>query len=184
MPNETNGARLRFVLKAWPGVFLLTVALSFLTELVASCFGIELHNQTSVDIVRNARGKMLVALIAQIVLAAPILEELIFRGLLFKLPAHLTIKKLPRLKTPITLAAAIQSAALFSFVHYLNLQIVQGSLTLNGFRTLDNAFLALFIFGLAQCWVYFKTRRIWCPMLNHALFNLTNLILLFMDLPV
>ncbi len=184
MPNETNGARLRFVLKAWPGVFLLTVALSFLTELVASCFGIELLNQTSVDIVRNARGKMLVALIAQIVLAAPILEELIFRGLFFKLPAHLTIKKLPRLKTPITLAAAIQSAALFSFVHYLNLQIVKGSLTLNGFRTLDNAFLALFIFGLAQCWVYFKTRHIWYPMLNHALFNLTNLILLFMDLPV
>ena len=82
------------------------------------------------------------------------------------------------------LAGAIQSAALFSFVHYLNLQIVQGSLTLNGFRTLDNAFLALFFFGLAQCWVYFKTRHIWCPMLNHALFNLTNLILLFMDLPI
>ncbi len=184
MPNETNGARLRFVLKAWPGVFLLTVALSFLTELVASWFGIELLNQTSVDIVRNARGKMLVALIAQIVLAAPLLEELIFRGILFKLPARLTAKKLPRFKPQITAAAAILSAALFSFVHYLNLQVIQGSITLNGFRALDNAFLALFFFGLAQCWIYFKTRHIWCAMLNHALFNLTNLILLFMDLPI
>ena len=45
-----------------------------------------------------------------------------------------------------------------------------------GFVTL--AFLALFFFGLAQCWLYAKTDRIWCPMLNHFLFNLTNLILL------
>ena len=31
----------------------------------------------------------------------------------------------------------------------------------------------------AQCWLYKKTGRLWCPVLNHALFNLTNLILLF-----
>ena len=43
----------------------------------------------------------------------------------------------------------------------------------------DAAFLALFFFGLAQCGLYRKTGRLWCAMLNHALFNLTNLVLLF-----
>ena len=43
----------------------------------------------------------------------------------------------------------------------------------------NNAFIALFFFGMAQCWLYRKTDRLWAPMLNHALFNLTNLVLLF-----
>ena len=44
----------------------------------------------------------------------------------------------------------------------------------------DAAFLALFFFGLAQCWLYRKTDHIWCAILNHGLFNLTNLVLLFL----
>ena len=62
----------------------------------------------------------------------------------------------------------IFSAALFSAAHYLQ------------FPFPDDAFLALFFFGLAQCWLYTKTDRLWCAMLNHGLFNLTNLILLFL----
>lgn len=64
-------------------------------------------------------------------------------------------------------SAAIFSSILFSAAHYISQPWP------------DTAFLALFIFGLAQCWLYVKTERLWCTMLNHALFNLTNLVLLF-----
>ena len=43
----------------------------------------------------------------------------------------------------------------------------------------NNAFVALFFFGMAQCWLYNKTGKLWTALLNHALFNLTNLILIF-----
>ena len=63
--------------------------------------------------------------------------------------------------------AALVSSLAFSAAHYI-------------FQPFpDAAFVALFFFGLAQCWLYCKTDRIWCPMLNHFLFNLTNLVLLF-----
>jgi len=62
---------------------------------------------------------------------------------------------------------AAASAVLFSAAHYLAQPFP------------DAAFIALAFFGFAQCWLYRKTDRLWCPMLNHALFNLTNLVLLF-----
>jgi len=62
---------------------------------------------------------------------------------------------------------AVASAVLFSAAHYLAQPFP------------DAAFIALAFFGFAQCWLYRRTGRLWCPMLNHALFNLTNLILLF-----
>ncbi|MBQ2630168.1 MAG: CPBP family intramembrane metalloprotease, partial [Kiritimatiellae bacterium] len=61
---------------------------------------------------------------------------------------------------------AVVVAALFSAAHYISQPFP------------DSAFIALFFFGLAQCWLYAKTDRSWCPMLNHALFNLTNIVLL------
>ena len=63
--------------------------------------------------------------------------------------------------------AVLLSSALFSAAHYISQPFP------------DSAFIALFFFGLAQCWLYAKTDRIWCPMLNHTLFNLTNLVLMF-----
>ena len=62
---------------------------------------------------------------------------------------------------------AVFSAILFSAAHYLDQPFP------------DAAFLALFFFGLAQCWLYRKTSHLWCAILNHGLFNLTNLVLLF-----
>ena len=62
--------------------------------------------------------------------------------------------------------AVLISSALFSAAHYISQPFP------------DSAFIALFFFGLAQCWLYKKTDRIWCAMLNHALFNLTNVVLL------
>ena len=66
------------------------------------------------------------------------------------------------------IAPMVASSALFSSAHYIAQPFP------------DSAFVALFFFGLAQCWLYRKTGRIWCAMLNHFLFNLTNLVLLLL----
>ena len=66
-----------------------------------------------------------------------------------------------------TWSIAVFSAILFSAAHYLAQPFP------------DSAFLALCFFGLAQCWLYKKTGHLWCAILNHGLFNLTNLVLLF-----
>ena len=98
------------------------------------------------------------------------LEEIIFRWLLWRLPAKLSRRI--RWRTPSVgrwpvAAAAVLSSSLFSAAHYITQPFP------------DAAFIALFFFGLAQCWLYTKTNRLWCPALNHMLFNVTNLILLF-----
>ena len=143
---------LKLTLKAWPVIAAATIGLCFLTQLVAGWFGVELKEQTVIEQMRQmgiytwrvltqeglgaalkheASYKFLLN-IPLVLVVAPIFEELLFRGLLFRLPFP------------------------------------------------DDAFLALFFFGLAQCWLYTKTDRLWCAMLNHGLFNLTNLILLFL----
>ena len=164
-------------LKSWLIVTLLTIGLCYLTQLVGGWLGFDLKEQATIDQMRKmglhtwqalTGGDLKAAFGDKVVLAfllnlpmvlalMPIVEEFIFRFLLFKLPA--------RRWAPA--AVAVASAALFSAAHYIQMPWP------------NNAFLALGFFGLAQCWLYRKTDRIWCPMLNHSLFNLTNLVLLF-----
>jgi membrane protease YdiL (CAAX protease family) len=70
------------------------------------------------------------------------------------------------------------SSAAFSAIHYVDFAALAKDGGLK-WLPLSSAFIALFFFGLAQCWLYRKTERLWCPMLNHFLFNLTNVILIF-----
>ena len=156
---------LKLTLAAAPLVFLLTVGLCWLTGAVAEAFGLHLPEQPSLDLVRNARGWELVGWIAATVIGAPVAEELIFRGLAFRLPLHLAGRR-GRGRTA-TAAVAVVSSALFTAAHYLQMPFP------------NNAFVALFFLGLCQCALYRATGRIWSPMLNHALFNLTNIVLLF-----
>lgn len=161
---------LRLTLRAWPVIALLTIGLCYLTQLVAGWFGIELPDQENVELVKRYAGwnKVFLFLCFQVLVLMPAIEELIFRWLLWRLPVR-TLDKRRKMKDGIghkTVVAAV-SSALFSAAHY----IVQ--------PWPDSAFIALFFFGLAQCWLYKKTGRLWCAMLNHALFNLTNLVLLF-----
>lgn len=152
--------RLKFTLKAWPLITLITVALCFLTQQVAKLFGVELPDQANLDVVRRMAGLNLAFafLMLEIVVILPVVEELIFR-----LPMKIA-KKWPK-RGKIGFAAFL--SVLFSGAHYI-------------FQPFpDTAFIALAFFGIAQCWLYKKTGSIFCPMLNHALFNLTNLVLLF-----
>lgn len=157
-----------FTLKSWPVVAGVTIGLCYLTQLVAGWFGVTLAEQDNLELVRQAAGWNwnFVFLCAQILLIMPALEELFFRGLLFKLPGRWLN----------AFVLAIVSSAVFSFAHYPDYLHLNTGFAL---RPLDNAFLALFFFGLAQCWITRRTGRLWCAMLNHTLFNLTNLILLF-----
>ena len=168
---------LKFTLKAWPLITLITVALCFLTSWVSEfAFGIELDNQESIEQVRRMVTWLIKRLcygaglhwyffkdlmslfwmVFSLVALVPAIEEVVFRWVLFRLPEP---------KKP--LIPAITSSVLFSAAHYLQMSWP------------NNAFVALFFFGMAQCWLYNKTGKLWTALLNHALFNLTNLILIF-----
>lgn len=160
--NSGKPLKMKFktTLKAWPVIALITIALCFLTQQTAKLFGIELPEQANLEIVKRMAGFNwnFALLVLQIIVILPVIEELIFR-----LPMKFTRKWRRNLQ----FASAAALSALFSAAHY----IVQ--------PFPDSAFIALFVFGIAQCWLYRRTQSIFCPILNHALFNLTNLILLF-----
>ena len=162
-PLYAYASNLRLTLKAWPVIAAATIGLCYLTQTVAKWFGIELPDQANIELVKRYAGwnRTFILLCAQVIILMPAIEELIFRYLLFKLPT----KPFPRPSSLIPTAAI--SSLLFSAAHY----IVQ--------PWPDAAFIALFFFGLAQCWLYRKTGHLWCAILNHGLFNLTNLVLLF-----
>ena len=175
---------LKLTLRAWPVIAAATIGLCYLTQTVAKWFGIELPDQANIDVVRRYAGwnRTFLFLCVQILVLLPAIEELVFRWLLWRLPARtfgrrrkafgaegLEAEGLRRRQLGLTAGGgAIVSSTLFSAAHYIAQPVP------------DSAFLALFFFGLAQCWLYRKTDRLWCAILNHGLFNLTNLILLFL----
>lgn len=149
---------LTFTLKIWPVVTLVTVGLCYLTQTVAGWFGVNLPDQAGLDFVKSLAGWnwKFFAICAQILIVMPVVEEFLFRWLLWR-----------GTKPGRPVLAAIVSSLLFTAAHYLERPWP------------DAAFLALVVFGLAQCWIYARTNHLWCAMLNHTLFNLTNLVLLF-----
>ena len=145
-------SRLRLTLKAWPVIALATIGLCYLTQTVAKWFGIELPDQANVDLVRKAAGWswQFAFLCVQILVLLPAVEELIFRkGIYSALGRMLGRSDAPMKNHVITKFTAVFSSILFSAAHYLAQPFP------------DAAFLALFFFGLAQCWLYRKTAHLW-----------------------
>jgi len=174
MDFKPSALNFKLTLSAWPVIALATIGLCFLTQQVAKLFGIELPDQANIDLVRQYAGwnRTFAFLCLQIVVLLPAIEELIFRGLLVRVPKWIFDKRRATVdgrsgSHRLFWGLAVVSAVIFSAAHYITQPWP------------DAAFIALFFFGLAQCWLYQKTDRIWCPILNHGLFNLTNLILLF-----
>ncbi len=149
--------KLKLTLQAWLLGTAALMGVCLLTGLVAGWLGYNLPSMPSLDWMLHSHGWVLAVNCALVTVIMPILEELFFRGLLFKLPTRWVPVK----------AMAVVSALLFMAAHYIQMPFP------------NNAFLALFAFGLLQCWLYQKTQAIWCPMLLHTLFNTANLILLF-----
>ena len=186
--------RLTFTLKAWPVVAFATIGLCFLTKTVAGWLGIDLPDQQNVEIVKrclesafaSARHFGVAALlVSQVVIMLPIAEELVFRGLLFRLPTRLLARRITARDARHETGGSGETGAPHSIIRLFDYSIISLSAFLFSAAHYvqqpwpDSAFLALFFFGAAQCWLYRKTGRLWCAMLNHALFNLTNLALLF-----
>ena len=175
--------RLKFTLKAWPVIAAATIGLCFLTQGVAKLFGIDLPDQHQVEAIRymfahafdSAQNFSVLCLgLLQVIIIMPVAEEFIFRWFLVRMPT----KRLGLAIRTAIVPLVFFSSAVFSFAHYIDYNsLINGrGFALTGWNA---AFLALFFFGIAQCWLYSKTDRIYCPMLNHCLFNLTNLVLLF-----
>ena len=185
-------AKFRLLLWAGPIITAVTIGLCSFTQWAAkSIWGIDLPEQDQIQLVRQllqVGGPLqLTVAFAQILILAPVLEELLFRLLLFRLPTRFVERKtgLERNTNGVVMlvtvsALAVVSSAVFSLAHYVDiLKLVK--LWIVEWRQFSNAFLALFFFGLAQCWLYQRTRNIVFPMINHVFFNTVNLvILLFM----
>lgn len=133
-------------------------AVCWATEQAGNLLGFELRDQTSVDLVRKMAGwnMRFVYFVSYVAVAAPIWEEALFRWFFWKRAGAAS----PR-------AAAVASSLAFAGAHYLFA------------ARPDNAFIALFIFGLIQCRLYFNTDRLWCAVVNHSLFNIANMAILF-----
>ena len=180
-----------FTLKAWPVIALATIGLCYLTQTVAGWFGVTLPDQQNIEVVRRCLSQAFASskhfgvaafLVLQVVVLLPAAEEMVFRCLLFRLPQRLIARR----KGPTEgTGASGETGDAHSIIRLFDYSIILfSSLLFSAAHYLaqpwpDAAFLALFFFGVAQCGLYQKTGRIVCAMLNHALFNLTNLVLLF-----
>ena len=194
---------LKLTLKAWPVITLVTIGLCFLTQLVAGWFGIELKEQPIIIQLRQAGiytwqvikaeglgaalnrdvSKGFLLNVPFILLFAPVFEEILFRLCLWKLPSKLLSAiaakcRLAAAAPAITVVVAVLASAVFSSAHFIDKETIQRTGEW-AWLPLNNGFIALGCFGLAQCWLYAKTKWLWSPMLSHFLFNLTNLVLLF-----
>ncbi len=176
-------SKLKTTLLAWPALFAVAVLLCKTTEKAAlTLFGIDLSPQSSITTIKAILTGLvnqlysyagcniaffktlgsITCIAAWICLIMPVIEEFIFRWLLWKLPTS----KLPSFKCKAIILAVI-SSVFFTAAHYIQMPWP------------DNAFIALFTFGLIHCWLYSKTQAIWYPILLHSLFNLANMALLF-----
>lgn len=156
--------KLKFTLKAWPVIALATIGLNCLTGQLAKALDWPLPDQAQMEAVKAMIGWNLQFLVValEVILIMPAIEEFLFR-----FPT--------RFFTRLRYWAWAVLSAVFSFAHYIDYQaLARGTFAL---LPLNVAFIALFFFGLAQCWLYKKT-NIGCAILNHGLFNATNLVLL------
>lgn len=160
---------LKFTLKAWPVIALATIGLNCLTGWIAKWMGWPLPDQAQMLLVKSQIGltKQFLMICLDVIVLMPILEELLFR-----FPTR-WVRRSNMYLTGVVFAI---SAALFSFAHYIDYAMLMKH-HIFALNPLNVAFIALFFFGVAQCWLYKKT-NIWCAMLNHGLFNATNLILI------
>ena len=178
-------SRLKATLLSCLAMFVGAGLLCFATEHVAKAvFGVELPVQDQVEFVRRHMGwnATFAILLLQIVAIMPALEEILFRGLLWKLPLSLARRwSGPRGAGARGVSACLVSAA-FAFVHYIDYSRLIGG---RGFSLVgwNSAFLALFFVGMAQCWLYRKTDALWCPVANHALFNVLNTAMILLVSP-
>ena len=186
-------SKLKLTLLTTVAVFLGAVAICQIFEWMG------FPEQDQVKAIKEMAGwnARFVFVVVWVLIATPLIEEFLFRYLLFRLPfLHMAIVEMlfryllyrlpsrlvskeepPQFSTfHLSLLLSVLSSALFSFCHYIDFNSLSHG---KGFALLpiSNAFLALFFVGLAWCWLYRRTGSLWCSMLSHSVFNGVNLIL-------
>lgn len=124
---------------------------------VITSLGADLHSSTTTERIGSSQGTMgkLVVVLASS-LAAPLAEELFFRGLIFNNLA----KGLGGSRVSVVLAALLSSSA-FAFMH------IQGTSSATDFLVLGWTF----VMGMIMCWLARRTDTIWAPFVAHATYN-------------
>lgn len=113
------------------------------------------ETQQAVESIQSAPPSFLIPNIVATVIIAPFVEEIFFRGFIFRV-----------LSSKVGVAtAAIISGVFFGAVHVSLAQT-----------------LLLSVFGIIQCYLYVKSRSIIYPMLMHALFNGLSMAAIFVSL--
>jgi membrane protease YdiL (CAAX protease family) len=146
----------------FPLMPVLAVALQFLTGLISEALSPLLHGMTNPQgcSISQGFGQDAYLGVIAIVVIAPIVEELTFRGFIFGgLRGRLG-----------TTWAVVVSSVIFALAHTLS---VGGSILLLG--------PSLFVAGVALALVYERTRSIYPGMALHASFNLVAVVLIFMS---
>lgn len=136
------------------GVGLVGFVLATLTTAALNALlgGLEPPSQVLLEATRDARGLVVVLVGLAAVVGAPLVEELVFRGLLFE-----ALRRRAGL-----LAGLVGSGAVFAAVH-LELQWT--------FQ------ISLLVLGVWLAWAFHRTGSLVVPIVGHATFNGTSLAL-------
>lgn len=149
-PTRTTGAMVGLGVVAGLVVAIVSYTLNAIAVLVA---GVEdpVEQQLLQDALAGGLPLLVVALLAVVV--APVVEEVIFRGVLFRALAD-------RINLPVGL---VLSAAIFALIH---IEVVLSQ---------PFALVGLFAVGFLLAWAYHLTGNLTVPILGHAVFNAISL---------
>lgn len=153
--------KITFTWRDWWGVpigvasqFILVTAVTYpLTKLFPDQFSVEEVEKRARELSDAASGGWVIVLFLVVVIGAPVVEEIVYRGLLQQ--------GLERSINP--MVALVVTAVIFAAIH---LQPVE--------------FPGLFAFALVLGWTYRKSQRLGLPIITHMAFNASGLLVVTM----
>ena len=113
-----------------------------------------ISHSTLTQLIESPQDVWFFTMSALVLIGAPLMEEILYRGLLQQIAIQLGISRWQSI---------VGVSVIFAAMHF---SAVEGS-----------ALPTLFVLSLGFGWVYEKTGRLWAPIVMHSLFNLTNIVL-------
>ncbi|MCL2569014.1 MAG: CPBP family intramembrane metalloprotease [Oscillospiraceae bacterium] len=156
------------ILIGWVMIFLLNI----LVNTLMGSFGDPMDSPNQ-EVIQDIIAESMLPSILMSVILAPIVEELLFRSLVFA-----PLRKINRL------LAYAASCFLFAFLHIAF--FITYSLVFYGTLNIDLFLFVLPLYlpaGIVLCWAYEKSGNVWTAILLHAFWNLIATLLLLFVLP-
>ena len=147
-------AGLVWMVLLWPVLAVVAWGCALVMTLLRGEPPDQLAHETLRAMVSEGRGAGLVLMSLLVVLVTPVIEEVLYRGLLQDAIRRVGFGRWP---------AIVTASLCFSFMHWD--------------AAAPHALLALFVLSLGLGWAYEKTGRLSAAIAMHVLFNLGNLIL-------